>query len=84
MEASGTQQFPFRTLSMLVSIISILFFSFLARWLFLRHILPPYLDFFRCFRDTAQPRLGDQAMGEVNAAYLPDGGKYRKTESSAM
>nr|KAG5713911.1 hypothetical protein BaRGS_024538 [Batillaria attramentaria] len=41
------QQFPFRTLSMLISIVSILLFSAISIFLFTRRILPPQLDVFR-------------------------------------
>nr|KAG5713909.1 hypothetical protein BaRGS_024536 [Batillaria attramentaria] len=46
------QQFPFRTLSMLISIVSILLFSAISSFLFTRHILPAQLDVFRCFHQS--------------------------------
>ena len=84
MDSEGAQQFPFRTLSMLISIICILFFSFLARTLFLRHVLPPFLDVFQCFRDKEPMRADGRVTGEVNAAYVPDAGTDRITCTTKM
>lgn len=45
------QQFPFRTLSMLISLVSIIVFSAIARILFLHLKLPLLLDVFKCFHE---------------------------------
>ncbi|XP_070187378.1 high affinity choline transporter 1-like isoform X2 [Littorina saxatilis] len=80
MDPVSGQQFPFRTLSMLISVICILVFSALARLLFLRHILPPSADVFRCFRDTQ----GACPDGVVNTAYVPEAKLVRYSATTAM
>ncbi|KAL8610188.1 hypothetical protein ACOMHN_005961 [Nucella lapillus] len=77
MDSDGTQQFPFRTFSMLISVFCLLVFSFLARLLFLSHLLPPFLDIFRCFDEELYPLgppayQGQMTDGIQNVAYLPD------------
>ncbi|KAK7507872.1 hypothetical protein BaRGS_00000837 [Batillaria attramentaria] len=62
------QQFPFRTLSMLISIVSILLFSAISIFLFTRRILPPQLDVFRCFQ---HPLSHQRKSGAENEAYVP-------------
>ena len=80
---AGSQQFPFRTMSMLISLFCILTVSLLARALFLRHILPPYLDLFGCFRDD-ELRQGSQVMGEVSSGYVPESGRSYRVNSTSM
>ena len=46
-----TQLFPFKTLSMLVSFVTIVIVSYSLRFLFKRQILPSKLDFLYCFRE---------------------------------
>lgn len=77
MASDGTQQFPFRTFAMLISVFSLLVFSFLARLLFLYRILPPSLDICRCFEELHSWDLQDVGMGTrgvQNAAYVSDNG----------
>lgn len=59
------QLFPFRTLSMIVSFVTIVVVSYLLKFLFEREILSLSLDFLHCFR---QYDLGKQG-GEVNEKY---------------
>ena len=44
------QLFPFRTLSMIVSFVTIIVVSYSLKFLFEREILPLSLDFLHCFR----------------------------------
>ena len=64
MDAENGQQFPFRTLSMLCSLVCILCVSLLARLLFLRHILPPSCDVFQCFQPNKE--VPEHAYGTVD------------------
>ncbi|KAK7507892.1 hypothetical protein BaRGS_00000857 [Batillaria attramentaria] len=75
------QQFPFRTLSMLISIVSILLFSAISRFLFTRRILPPHLDVFWCFQ---QPLSHQTKSGVENEAYVPAQEKMSVVESTRL
>ena len=51
-QAEGYQQlFPFKTLTMLLSLFTLLAVSYLTRYLFTRHVIPVRFDVFRCFRE---------------------------------
>ena len=68
MDAELGQLFPYRTLSMFISLVSILLFSLLARILFLRQILPPSCDVFQCFRE--------KEIEKEDVNQMPFGTKY--------
>lgn len=48
------QLFPFRTLCMIISLLTHVIVSLLARWIF--RCLPKRLDFLKCFQDRIPPR----------------------------
>lgn len=50
-DETETQLFPFKTLSMLVSFVTIVIVSYSLRFLFKRKILSSKLDFLYCFRE---------------------------------
>ena len=50
-EETGQQLFPFKTLSMIVSFLTIIIVSYSLRFLFKKKILPVKLDFLHCFRE---------------------------------
>lgn len=52
------QLFPFRTLSMIVSFITIIVVSYSLKFLFEREILPLSLDFLHCFRKYDLEKTG--------------------------
>ena len=70
--STGNQCFPFKTLSMLISLVAILLGSLIAKWLFKRGILPPYLDTARAFF------LSEKAYETKEMVDLPEGvnGEY--------
>ncbi|KAK3768201.1 hypothetical protein RRG08_031736 [Elysia crispata] len=48
-EADDIQYFPFRTLSMIISLVSLIFVSYVTDFLFTSRTLPLFLDFYGCF-----------------------------------
>ncbi|XP_071043060.1 high-affinity choline transporter 1-like [Parasteatoda tepidariorum] len=48
LEETGQQLFPFRTLSMLISLSTLLAVSCSSKWLFENRYIPPALDIFHC------------------------------------
>ena len=66
--SSGYQLFPFKTMSMLISLISTILASLIATFLFKKRILPYSLDIFDCFRETYD--VSKYAMGEYPDAVL--------------
>ncbi|RUS81848.1 hypothetical protein EGW08_010371 [Elysia chlorotica] len=48
-ETEDVQYFPFRTLSMIISLFSLIFVSYVTDFLFTRRILPLSADFYGCF-----------------------------------
>jgi high affinity choline transporter 7 len=57
-DADG-QLFPFKTLSMIISLTSVLVFSFVTNYLFKNEILPKKADIFKCIvnrDDVGKPR----------------------------
>ena len=60
---TDTQLFPFRTFSALVSLIAIIFVSYLTRWLFNRRYLPNKFDVFSCVqRETTCSVVPDPSL----------------------
>ena len=53
-EESGYQCFPFKTLSMLITLATIILASLISRWLFKRNILPPKADIAKAFWHTQE------------------------------
>ncbi|XP_076458591.1 high affinity choline transporter 1-like [Babylonia areolata] len=62
------QQFPFRTLSMLITLCSMLMVSLLARY-----FLPRSWDFFRCFPEVEEGRQLSTTTAAANGADLRSG-----------
>lgn len=89
---NGTEQlFPFRTLAMFLSLISVIAFSMLTRYLFESGKLPPSWDFLRCVVNIPEDVVrvsgsGDElephdAMGEMAVMTgLADVRKYSATD----
>lgn len=68
------QLFPFKTLSMLISLISTILASLIATFLFKKRILPYSLDIFDCFRekyDVSKFQMGHYAEtnGKANPGF---------------
>ncbi|KAK6170129.1 hypothetical protein SNE40_018598 [Patella caerulea] len=69
------QLFPFKTLSMLISLITILSVSSLTHYLFTAKILPQSMDIFKCFEDKPKNEIEFQepplntAQGKDNPSY---------------
>lgn len=61
-EETGQQLFPFKTLSMIVSFLTIIIVSYSLRFLFKKKILPVKLDFLHCFREYQKP---DEDRNEI-------------------
>ncbi|XP_013781010.1 high-affinity choline transporter 1-like [Limulus polyphemus] len=71
-EAIG-QRFPFKTLSMLVSLVTLLVISAFSKWIFEMNYLPAKLDIFRCVinfpestKKTQGPKQGEELVLESN------------------
>ena len=60
------QLFPFRTLAMIVSFVTIIVVSYSLKFLFEREIVPLKYDFLHCFRKY---ELEKSSVGEVNGEY---------------
>lgn len=58
------QLFPYKTFTMLCSIIILVSASYLSRYLFMRGILPAWMDFFRCFKVYAEKQEEEISMNE--------------------
>ncbi|XP_049863344.1 high-affinity choline transporter 1 [Schistocerca gregaria] len=65
-EENQRQLFPFRTFSMLLSLITLVFVSWLTRWIFESGHLAPGYDVFRCVVNIPEDveRVGEPAEGE--------------------
>lgn len=63
------QMFPFRTLAMLLSLISVVVFSMLSKWIFESGRLPPSWDVLRCVVNIPEDvvRVGEPQEGEMTA-----------------
>lgn len=84
-DASDTQLFPFRTLSMIISLVSLISVSYVTDFLFTRRILPLSADIYGCFSHLAKD--DDNAMGYSTHAQPHNSGSdsgitKRKIESS--
>ncbi|XP_071529907.1 high-affinity choline transporter 1-like [Panulirus ornatus] len=82
-ETTGQQNFPFRTVAMLVSLSSLILFSAIAKALFTRGVLPARYDICRCF--DLLPRHKDEleelaSSTLTRTAQLPSG----KEDSSPL
>ena len=51
-EDTQTQLFPFKTMAMLISLVTIILVSYVTRVLFKRNILRPEQDVFNCFKEA--------------------------------
>ena len=74
-EASKTQLFPFRTLAMLVCLVTILLVSYLSNYLFKSGMLPKRADVFKCIVNlsddemTKRREVGMPAATQDNPAF---------------
>ena len=57
--ATQTQNFPFKTMTMLISLLLIVGVSWLTRWLFVSGRLPKSADVLRCVVNVADPTRGN-------------------------
>lgn len=66
------QLFPFRTLAMVCSFLTILVVSYLLRFLFLKKILPISMDFLHCFREyrLQEVEMREQSFMKKNNAEM--------------
>ena len=89
--SSCVQNFPFKTLAMLVGLVCILLFSSLAHWLFTHDILSEKFDIFGAFKDSYDLTKSNAAplkfleksheKANINEAYLPDPYKPKSYDS---
>ena len=63
-ETYNFQYFPFKTMTMLISLVTILLFSLIAKLLFEGNVLPLFLDVFSCFNQGME--LGDNVSWHYN------------------
>lgn len=76
------QLFPFRTLAMVISGLSLIFLSMFSRWVFETGRLPPKYDFLRCvinIPDDVQ-KVGDPQEGEMSVMACHTVVKYNATD----
>lgn len=66
------QLFPFKTLGMLISLTSIVVFSFLTKLLFERRILPHKLDIFKCAVNKNKERKNIHNMHDMKMSTVAD------------
>ncbi|KAK4290189.1 hypothetical protein Pmani_036896 [Petrolisthes manimaculis] len=81
-EENGVQLFPFRTLAMVISGLSLVFFSMFSMWVFETGRLPPKYDFLRCvinIPDDVQ-KVGDPQEGEMSVMTSHKVVKYNATD----
>ncbi len=81
-EESETQLFPFKTMTMLISLLCIILASWIAKMLFKKRVLPYSLDIFDCFTETYEistlnASLNYELKSDMNGTsnpvyYLPD------------
>ncbi|XP_076044119.1 choline transporter isoform X2 [Oratosquilla oratoria] len=85
-EEEGTQLFPFRTLAMIVSASTLVFFSILSRWLFETGRLSPKYDFLRCVVNIPEDaeRVGEPHEGEMSVMTCHTVVKYNSTDVNEM
>ncbi|CAG0880896.1 unnamed protein product [Cyprideis torosa] len=79
---TGSQRFPFRTMAMLVSMITFLVVSGVTNWLFMSGRLPPKYDYFRCIvniPDDVQ-KVESPTDGELAVMNSVLGKQYNATE----
>ncbi|XP_005091010.1 high-affinity choline transporter 1 [Aplysia californica] len=66
-EVYGSQMFPFRTLSMLISLFTLILVSYLTEFLFTSECLPLDMDFYGCFQHLReQPGDKRRALSSTN------------------
>ncbi|XP_063859734.1 high-affinity choline transporter 1-like isoform X1 [Scylla paramamosain] len=64
-EETGQQNFPFRTIAMLVSLFSLIVSSAIAKAIFTHKILPPKFDVCRCFHRAENDELGTANLNKT-------------------
>lgn len=76
-EELDQQKFPFRTLSMLVTLFSTVFVSFAANFVFERGILQPKYDIFRCVVNIPEDKVRIESdVGEMTVMNARSGRSY--------
>ena len=65
-EASQNQLFPFKTMSVLISLAAIIGVSYVTDLLFKRHILSPRFDIFNCFPELTPNEVKEYSDGLSN------------------
>lgn len=66
-DVNAVQLFPFRTLAMLVSLLTLLVVSWATEWLFLSKRIPMRYDFFGCYKNG--PRSYENATAKAKEAH---------------
>lgn len=81
-EESGTQLFPFRTLAMILSGSTLVFFSWFSNWVFFSGRLAPKYDFLRCVVNIPEDvqTVGDPHEGEMTVMACHSVVKYNATD----
>ncbi|CAG0886997.1 unnamed protein product [Darwinula stevensoni] len=85
-EETETQLFPFRTMSMLISLVALVVVSALSKYLFESGVFPPHWDIFRCIVDIPEgtaPKEQEPAEGDekTERGHWTDG-KHGETNSA--
>lgn len=80
------QLFPFRTMSMIISLMSHVIVSLVARWIFLNNLLPAKWDLLRCFNQpvisNAVPALGIRPTVPVSMISLGSDPRQKNHDDS--
>ncbi|XP_042890417.1 high-affinity choline transporter 1-like isoform X1 [Penaeus japonicus] len=81
-EATNTQLFPFRTLAMILSGLTLVFFSWFSKWVFFSGRLAPKYDFLRCVVNIPEDvqTVGDPHEGEMTVMACHTVVKYNATD----
>ena len=87
-ECSGYQLIPFKTIAMLISLITIIFVSFITDKMFKSGCLPPGADIFNCYEEDAREKKAkryelnsytvNEDIGQDNPNFEKDGDPYLK------
>ena len=78
--ATGEQLFPFRSFSMLLSLLSITIVSYLSKFLFEKKFLAPSCDVFYCY--NPRPNMDISHGDHVGGAETRDPNKQRDSENT--
>ena len=67
----GTQYFPFKTLCMLISLVTIIIVSYIAKFMFEVCKLPPSIDVFNSFHENEDEKTSFDVIGDADGSANP-------------